>query len=143
MLVLTRKHQEKIRIGDDIVITVLRTKGKAVRLGIEAPSTIPVIRGELAFEDAAADESPAAADKPARGEEPSAASARHSQSRASRAAAKWSTESSPRPTRIAPDTEPQVAIGRVPRNKVSDVLPRLAAGVSPLRAFLDERATSL
>ena len=47
MLVLTRKHQEKIRIGDNITITVLKTKGKAVRLGIEAPADVPVIRGEL------------------------------------------------------------------------------------------------
>ena len=38
MLVLTRKYQEKIRIGDNITITVLRMKGKAVRLGIEAPT---------------------------------------------------------------------------------------------------------
>lgn len=50
MLVLTRKTDEKIRIGDDIVITVLRTKGKAVRLGIEAPSHMRVLRGEIAFE---------------------------------------------------------------------------------------------
>src|SRR5436190_19552567 len=52
MLVLTRKYQEKIRIGDNITITVLRTKGKAVRLGIEAPANVPVIRGELSFERA-------------------------------------------------------------------------------------------
>src|SRR5689334_8217689 len=51
MLVLTRKYQEKIRIGNNITITVLRTKGKAVRLGIEAPSDVPVIRGELSFEN--------------------------------------------------------------------------------------------
>src|SRR3990172_11346590 len=51
MLVLTRKHQEKIRIGEHITITVLKTKGKAVRLGIEAPAEVSVIRGELAFED--------------------------------------------------------------------------------------------
>ncbi len=37
MLVLTRKQNEKIQIGDQITITVLRMKGKAVRLGIEAP----------------------------------------------------------------------------------------------------------
>src|SRR4051812_47389662 len=50
MLVLTRKYQEKIRIGENITITVLRMKGKAVRLGIEAPGNVPVIRGELAFD---------------------------------------------------------------------------------------------
>src|SRR5215471_6448428 len=53
MLVLTRKLQEKIQIGDNITITILRTKGKSVRLGIEAPLEVPVIRGELSFEEAA------------------------------------------------------------------------------------------
>lgn len=47
MLVLTRKQGERIQIGDDIVITVVRTKGKAVRLGIQAPSHVPVLRGEI------------------------------------------------------------------------------------------------
>jgi len=50
MLVLTRKQNEKIRIGDSITITVLRMKGKAVRLGIEAPKEVGVMRGELVFE---------------------------------------------------------------------------------------------
>jgi carbon storage regulator len=48
MLVLTRKQGERIRIGDDVVITVVRTKGKAVRLGIQAPAHVPVLRGEIA-----------------------------------------------------------------------------------------------
>lgn len=47
MLVLTRKPQEKIQIGDDITITVIKTKGKGVRIGIEAPGHVPVLRGEL------------------------------------------------------------------------------------------------
>lgn len=50
MLVLTRKQNEKIRIGPSITITVLRMKGKAVRLGIEAPEDVGVIRGELCFD---------------------------------------------------------------------------------------------
>ncbi len=50
MLVLTRKQNEKIQIGDQITITVLRMKGKAVRLGIEAPDDVNVLRGELVFE---------------------------------------------------------------------------------------------
>jgi carbon storage regulator len=48
MLVLTRKQGEQIRIGNDVVITVVRTKGKAVRLGIHAPAHVPVLRGEIA-----------------------------------------------------------------------------------------------
>ena len=49
MLVLTRKQNEKIRIGENITITVIRMKGKAVRLGIEAPRSVNVLRGELVF----------------------------------------------------------------------------------------------
>ena len=48
MLVLTRKQGEQIRIGDNVVITVVRTKGKGVRLGIQAPAHVPVLRGEIA-----------------------------------------------------------------------------------------------
>ena len=48
MLVLTRKQGEQIRIGDDVVVTIVRTKGKAVRLGIQAPAHVPVLRGEVA-----------------------------------------------------------------------------------------------
>ncbi|GHT24297.1 hypothetical protein FACS189419_09160 [Planctomycetales bacterium] len=51
MLVLTRKENEKILIGNDIVITIVRT-GDRVRLGIEAPSTMTVLRAELAEKDA-------------------------------------------------------------------------------------------
>lgn len=47
MLVLTRKPQETIQIGDNITITIIKTKGKAVRIGIEAPKDISVLRGEL------------------------------------------------------------------------------------------------
>ena len=47
MLVLTRKPQEKIQIGDNITITIIKTKGKAVRIGIEAPKDVAVLRGEL------------------------------------------------------------------------------------------------
>lgn len=59
MLVLTRKPQETIRIGENIVVTVLKTKGKTVRLGIEAPHDVAVLRGEIAFDgdESAADAS--------------------------------------------------------------------------------------
>lgn len=56
MLVLTRKQSETIRIGESITITVLKMKGKSVRLGIEAPHHLTVIRGELAFEKCANEE---------------------------------------------------------------------------------------
>ncbi|MBE1555012.1 carbon storage regulator CsrA [Sporosarcina limicola] len=47
MLVLSRKLNETIRIGDDIVIRVVDIKGETVRLGIEAPKSIEILRGEL------------------------------------------------------------------------------------------------
>lgn len=47
MLVLTRKQNQEIHIGDHIKITVLKVKGNTVRLGIEAPREISVLRGEL------------------------------------------------------------------------------------------------
>ena len=47
MLVLTRKQQEQIQIGDNIKITLIRVKGRTVRLGIEAPSGVRVLRTEL------------------------------------------------------------------------------------------------
>lgn len=47
MLVLTRKMQEKIQIGDNVTITILRVKGQTVRVGIEAPRSLKVVRGEL------------------------------------------------------------------------------------------------
>ena len=47
MLVLTRKLNERIRIGDDIEITVLRLAHGQVRIGIAAPKETKVLRGEL------------------------------------------------------------------------------------------------
>jgi carbon storage regulator CsrA len=47
MLVLSRKTQERIQIGDNVVVTVLRVKGNMVRIGIEAPKDVRVMRAEL------------------------------------------------------------------------------------------------
>ena len=47
MLVITRKAGEAIRIGDDVTITVLDVAGSTVRIGIDAPSEIPVFRQEI------------------------------------------------------------------------------------------------
>lgn len=47
MLVLSRRESERIRLGDSIVVTVVKVGGDRVRLGIEAPSDILVLRGEL------------------------------------------------------------------------------------------------
>jgi len=47
MLVLTRKAEQKIRIGNDIVITVLKVQGDQVSIGIEAPKQLQIVREEL------------------------------------------------------------------------------------------------
>ena len=49
MLVLTRKVNESIRIGDDITIKVIGRRGERVRLGIEAPNHVDIVRAELTF----------------------------------------------------------------------------------------------
>ncbi|MFH1267860.1 MAG: carbon storage regulator [Planctomycetota bacterium] len=47
MLVLSRRERERIRLGDSIVVTVVRVTGDRVRLGIEAPGDVLVLRDEL------------------------------------------------------------------------------------------------
>lgn len=47
MLVLSRKERERIRLGDSVVVTVVRVSGDRVRLGIEAPRDMLVLRDEL------------------------------------------------------------------------------------------------
>ncbi|MEC8338399.1 MAG: carbon storage regulator [Planctomycetota bacterium] len=47
MLVLTRKSQDSVRIGDNITVTILRIKGNTVRIGVEAPDDVRIVRGEL------------------------------------------------------------------------------------------------
>jgi carbon storage regulator len=55
MLVLSRKQAERIKLGDSIVVTVVRVSGDKVRLGIEAPPDVLVLRDELQQKDAATD----------------------------------------------------------------------------------------
>ena len=47
MLVLSRKESEKIKLGDSIVLTIVRVSGDRVRLGIEAPADMLILRKEL------------------------------------------------------------------------------------------------
>lgn len=47
MLVLTRRKNERIRIGESIVVTVVEIRGDKVRIGIDAPQDIPVHREEV------------------------------------------------------------------------------------------------
>ncbi len=47
MLVLSRKSMESIHVGDRVVVTVLEIRGNKVRIGIDAPKEIHVLRSEL------------------------------------------------------------------------------------------------
>lgn len=138
MLVLSRKYQEKVRIGDGITITVLRAKGKAVRLGIEAPADVPVIRGELVFHQSPMDQAEQTQERAAT--EPEVR--RPAAQRQDHAVPAWSTQSHPRTKQGAAHNKvaPQVALRRVPRDKAVEVLPQLLADRGPLRDMLDLRS---
>jgi len=47
MLILTRKRDDSIKIGEDIVVRVMRTARGSVKIGIEAPASVRIVRGEL------------------------------------------------------------------------------------------------
>lgn len=61
MLVLSRRKSEQIRIGSDILIKVIDVKAGQVRIGIDAPDNIPIIRTEL--EDAISQRQPQATEE--------------------------------------------------------------------------------
>ena len=69
MLVLTRKSNQSIMIGDDIEVSVLSVMGEKVRIGIQAPQKIPVFRKEIYLEihSEAAEGLPRRQHRPARG----------------------------------------------------------------------------
>jgi carbon storage regulator len=50
VLVLTRKPQQSVMIGDDIEVTVIAVQGDKVRIGINAPTDVPVFRTEIYLE---------------------------------------------------------------------------------------------
>ena len=64
MLILTRKPDEKIIIGDNIVVSVIEIRGDQVRLGVDAPKTVKVFRQEV-FDAIRAENKAAAASKAA------------------------------------------------------------------------------
>lgn len=59
MLVLSRKPNQSIMIGNDVVVTVIEVKGDQVRLGIKAPRSVAVHRDEVAADIRAANEAAA------------------------------------------------------------------------------------
>ncbi|MEQ1825291.1 MAG: carbon storage regulator [Pirellula sp.] len=47
MLILSRRESERVHLGDDIVLTIVRVNGDKVRIGVEAPSHVKILRTEL------------------------------------------------------------------------------------------------
>jgi carbon storage regulator len=47
MLILSRRESERVHLGDDIILTIVRVNGDKVRIGVEAPSHIKILRTEL------------------------------------------------------------------------------------------------
>jgi carbon storage regulator len=64
MLVLSRKESQRIRLGDSIVITIVKISGDKVRVGIDAPTNVLVLRDELEPRDQATSEDPSPAITP-------------------------------------------------------------------------------
>lgn len=62
MLVLSRKRTESIVIGDGIVVTIVDVKGSTVRIGIEAPKDIRILRTEVVPTDLGSGTDPACTD---------------------------------------------------------------------------------
>jgi len=73
MLVLSRKESEKIMLGDSIVLTIVRVSGDRVRLGIEAPSDMLILRKELDQSEELADTAEITVELPATIAPPTAA----------------------------------------------------------------------
>lgn len=51
MLILSRRESERVHLGDDIVLTIVRVNGDKVRIGVEAPAHIKILRTELEVSD--------------------------------------------------------------------------------------------
>ena len=47
MLVITRQTGDSLRIGEDIIVTVLEVNGDRIKIGIDAPRSVPIMRSEV------------------------------------------------------------------------------------------------
>lgn len=70
MLILTRRSNEVVRVGDEVVVIILGVKGNQVRIGVSAPKSVPVHRQEIyeRIQSERLREGPAAANAEAFGE---------------------------------------------------------------------------
>jgi carbon storage regulator CsrA len=74
MLVLSRKSNQTLHIGDDIIVTIVRVRGDSVRIGIQAPSDVKIMRNELVAKIAAQLDASGSSDAASNGVSPEKAS---------------------------------------------------------------------
>lgn len=53
MLILTRRKGETLKVGDEVTVTVLGVKGNQVRIGVNAPNDVSILREEVYLQDMA------------------------------------------------------------------------------------------
>lgn len=125
MLVLTRKKEQKIQIGRNITVTILKVKGRSVHLGIEAPGDVRILRGEFVAEGPKPDKS--TSQPPDSGERPTADCPGTSDSGHAGPRRRRRRRGPPEPAKAQPTSpdgpaDPAPAKRRSPRNGVA--LPR-------------------
>lgn len=122
MLVLSRTTRQQLVIDGQITITILEIKGRRARIGIEAPDSVRIIRGELAFDPPAGADKPLGdtvgeslppASQPETVAPPAGLAPRSPQSaRTSRVTSEWSVPGEPTGNEGSPTARPEEAAGR-------------------------------
>ncbi|MGN6544286.1 MAG: carbon storage regulator [Aureliella sp.] len=129
MLVLTRKPNQQLHIGNDIVITIVKVRGNTIRLGIEAPKDVRVLRSEL-------DPKPAGGEAALEDSQASAAAPSDVQPEAD---ADASADDAQEAARVQPQTTaPLIFEARIKQpasSKQSAAVKRSAPGGAPLKRF--------
>jgi carbon storage regulator CsrA len=133
MLVLTRKANEEILIGDDIKITLVRIRGNSVRIGIEAPREVRVVRGELVDRDSEVDTELEyeLGERETVFAHPPEQIGRHPNVSADRISSDSPATESLGHRAVATDEQPRIFVGRVRRASEDGRLPR-----APLAGFV-------
>lgn len=128
MLVLTRKIDEEIMIGDDIKVTLIRVRGNTVRIGIEAPRDVRIVRGELEKLDTDVEATGQLSDREQAFAHPQATK---KQKRATSSVPQNRLPKTTPAKNLASVTEPKLYVGKVTRNGDSVKLSR-----APLADFV-------
>lgn len=154
MLVLSRKSGQQIRIGDEITVTIVKSQGNTVRIGIEAPKEVRVVRAELPPLQTTANAAPPAASRPRRSNIEEEASRRLSPSEArkeskrptlSRATRNEFVSGSQRPSSSEPaqEIEPNLTSPHPERWSVANMRARIQSNAPPRNSIPDKASLPL